>query len=495
MNKKNNLSKRILSLVLAINLIIVNVCFDGIFPFSGIFHTTLKAEAAYTPSLGENDSAFDPGANGEISINSIAVLKDYAFHYSNSETFADNHEDDKLRLVLGATDTTIDSNYIPIGTIEHPFNGSLLFSTTNPTFNLSSQAVLFDYITDDAIIGGAVTLNLTNQSEDHILIANNVKSGNHTADWNLMLDSASVSYAGVIGNMLDSAEVKLNFTDNSSVAVSNSSGDAGMICDTMQSGAKITLSLTRTSTDAFDVTSTSGNAGALVGTMHSGSSVELVKIPEASASSTVTVASDGYYAGGLVGQAEDASVVITTGGMTVGSTAGVTIIPVEGTVTASTGGAGGLFGHYINSETTFDLKDYNITATVYAKYCGGVFGVLENNKGEGSAIALTIKNTSNTGTISTSSGTASTYESTGYYGGIAGKYTTDALTNSLILDGFSVSSTSNASFDSFGGVIGIDLFAALREHRGVQHRARVRVASGIPQPDLRKEIQEVFSEA
>lgn len=447
---------------MAVNLIIANVCFDGIFPFNGLFNTTPTVKA-YSPVItDENDAAFNADANGEVIITSLNILKDYAYHYSNSETFADNHEDDHIKLTLGASEYTIDSDYTPIGTSDHPFNGQLLFTTVNSVYTLQTYVPLFDYITDDAVIGGSVTLNLYNQATDHVLLANHVHHGSGTAVWNLYLDDTSIvdygssaSYSGVIGEMLSNANVSLNFTDNSSTAVSNSSGDAGMICGTMQSESKISLSLTRTSTDAFDVSSTSGNAGALVGTMHSGSSVELVKIPEASASSTVTAASDGYYAGGLVGQAEDASVVITTGGMTVGSTAGVTIIPVEGTVTASTGGAGGLFGHYINSETTFDLKDYNITATVYSKYCGGVFGVLENNKGEGSAIALTIKNTSNTGTISTSSGTASTYESTGYYGGIAGNYTTDALTNSLILDGFSVSSTANASFDSFGGVIGI----------------------------------------
>lgn len=441
---------------------IANVCFDGIFPFNGLFNTTLTVEA-YSPVItDENDAAFNADANGEVIITSLSILKDYAYHYSNSETFADKHEDDHIKLTLGASEYTIDSDYTPLGTSDHPFNGQLLFTTVNSVYTLQTYVPLFDYITDDAVIGGSVTLNLYNQATDHVLLANHVHHGSGTAVWNLYLDDTSIvdygssaSYSGVIGEMLSNANVSLNFTDNSSTAVSNSSGDAGMICDTMQSGSKISLSLTRTSTDAFDVSSTSGNAGALVGTMHSGSSVELVKIPEASASSTVTAASDGYYAGGLVGQAEDASVVITTGGMTVGSTAGVTIIPVEGSVTASTGGAGGLFGHYINSETTFNLKDYNITATVYAKYCGGFFGVLENNKGEGSAIALTIKNTSNTGTISTSSGTASTYESTGYYGGVAGKYTTDSLTNSLILDGFSVSSTANASFDSFGGVIGI----------------------------------------
>lgn len=453
MNKKHNLFKKILSIVLAINLIIGNVCFDGIFPFTGMFHTTLKAEAAYTPTLSEDDSTFVAGLNGEISINSISVLKDYAFHYYESETFADNHEDDILRLVLGATDTTIDSEYIPIGTSTHPFNGSLLFSTTNNTFDLKSQITLFDYITDDAIIGGAVTLNLTNQTEDHVLLANNVISGTHTAEWNLILDSASVSYAGVIGKMLENSEVKLNFTDNSSVSVSNSAGDTGIVCDTMESNSKIVLSLTK-SNSSFDVSSSSGNAGALVGTMNSGSVLELVRIPATSSSSTISVSGSGY-AGGLVGWGRDASVSIASTGMTVGDVAGETVIPIQGSVNASTGGAGGLFGYYENTVTgTFDLKDYNITAAVYAQNCGGVFGVLENNKGESTAVDLTIINTGAVGTVDTSSSDESNYAESGYFGGIAGKYVTDGLDNSLVLDGFSVTSTANADFDSFGGVIG-----------------------------------------
>lgn len=463
MKKKNRISKRILSFVLAVNLVIVNVCFDGIFPFRGLFNTTLTVNA-YSPTeiTDENDPAFDPDTNGDVIITSLNMLKDYAYYYSNSTSFADNHEDDHLKLAMGASEYTIDSDYIPIGTEEHPFNGQFLFTTVNSVYTLQTYAPLFDYISDDAIIGGSVTLNLYNQAANHVLLANHVKHGNGTAVWNLYLNDtsivdygSSVSYSGVIGEMLSNASVGLNFTDNSSTAVSNSSGDAGMICNTMQSGSKITLSLTRTSTDAFDVTSTSGNAGALVGTMNPSSSLELVKIPSASSSSTVKALSDGYYAGGLVGQSEDASVTVVSGGMTVGDTSGITVIPVQGAVTATTGGAGGLYGRYINSGATFDLKDYNITATVYAKYCGGVFGVLENNKGEDSAVELTIKNTGGTGTVNINSETSTTYATTGYYGGIAGKYTTDALTNSLVLDSFSVSATANASFDSFGGAIGI----------------------------------------
>ena len=76
-----------------------------------------------------------------------------------------------------------------------------------------------------------------------------------------------------------------------------------------------------------------------------------------------------------------ASVSVISGGMKVGNTNGVNVIPISGDITASTGGAGGLFGYYKNTGSVFDLKDYNITATESADNCGGVFGVLENSKG------------------------------------------------------------------------------------------------------------------
>lgn len=488
MKKKKKILKQILSFVLAVNLVIANVCFDGLLPegglFNRLFNTTMIVEAAYEPSITDpNDSAFNT-TNGEISLN-YANFLDYAYHYHNNSTFAASHQDDKITFAFGTIDE-LGVDYIPLGTEANPFNGSLKFLVAEgvTTYTLKMNTPLFDYLSDNASIGGNITLNLFNMTTGNIILANHVKdadgtAGNGTADWNVEIDhqygnyssTSSESYAGVIGEMMTGASATLRFTDYLSTAVS-SAGYTGMICDLMDENSSITLYLTRT-TDAYNVTSTGDNsaAGALVGKMNSGAVLTLAKLPSISASSTVTASGSGSYAGGLVGEAEDATVTVKTGGMTVGSTSGATVIPIGGSVTGTTG-AGGLFGHYINSESTFDIKEYNITATIYAQNCGGVFGVLENNKGTSeTAVELTIQNTGDAGTVSVNSGSDSAYATTGYFGGIAGKYFTDDLKNSLVLDHIDISATAKASFASFGGTIGCVDGAAYIKADGVSMNA------------------------
>lgn len=471
MNKKYVLPKRILSLLVAA-VVIINICFDGFLPFKGLFNTTMKAKAAYVPTVSSD--TFTIG-NNDLNYDNF---KAYAYYYHNDPTFAANHQNDTLSLSFGTIDT-IDDEYSPLGTAVYPFNGSLLFNVVSgiTTYTLKINTPLFDYLSDDAVIGGSVKLNLFNMTAGNVLLANHVKdadgtAGNGTADWNIEIDhqygsyssSSSESYAGVIGEMMTGANVTLRFTDHLSTPVS-SSGNVGMICDEMREDSSLTLYLTRTDS-AYNVTATDdyGSAGALVGKMDSGSELILAEIPAASSLSTVTASGSYSYAGGLVGWAEDASISVISGGMKVGNTTGVTTIPVDGTVSASTG-AGGLYGYYKNSAAEFDLKDYNITATVGAEYCGGVFGELENDKGEAASVSLTIKNTGDAGTVNVDSGDSANYR---YFGGIAGKYTTDDLKNSLILDNFSVTANSNISLDSFGGAIGTVESAAYIKVDGVQ---------------------------
>lgn len=488
MKKKKKILKRILSFVLAVNLVIANVCFDGLLPegglFNRLFNTTMTAEAAYEPTITDpNNPAFNT-TNGEISLN-YANFLDYAYHYHNNSTFAASHQDDKITFAFGTIDE-LGVDYIPLGTEANPFNGSLKFLVMEgvTTYTLKINTPLFDYLSDDAAIGGNITLNLFNMTAGNVILANHVKNadsnaGNGTADWNIEIDhqygnyssTSSESYAGVIGEMMSGASATLRFTDHLSTAVS-SAGYTGMICDLMDENSSITLYLTRT-TDAYNVTSIGDDsaAGALVGKMNSGAVLTLAKLPSVSTSSAVTASGSGSYAGGLVGEAEDATVTVKTGGMTVGSTSGATVIPIGGSVTGTTG-AGGLFGHYTNSASAFDLKDYNITATVYAQNCGGVFGVLENKKGTSeTAVELTIQNTGDAGTVSVNSGSDSTYATTGYFGGIAGKYFTDDLKNSLVLDHIDISATAKASFASFGGTIGCVDGAAYIKADGVSMNA------------------------
>ncbi len=97
---------------------------------------------------------------------------------------------------------------------------------------------------------------------------------------------------------------------------------------------------------------------------------------------------------------------------------------------------------------TIDLKDYTVTATSYAKYCGGLFGVLEAERD------VKITNTGSSAKTYTS-GTGSDYETTGYYGGVAGRFESSALANTTTLESLEVSPTASTKFKAFGGVFGI----------------------------------------
>lgn len=440
----------------------VNICFGDFMPFEGLFDALLKTEAAYVPSKNINEFS-----TGNISLG-YDDFKAYAYYYRNEESFAQAHQNDSITLTFQTIDT-IDSEYSPLGTEKYPFNGSLLFSVADGVYEytLKTNTPLFDYISDNAVIGNSVTLNLFSMTAGNALLANHVEdadstAGNGTANWNINLAHqygsyqtlTSQPYAGVIGEMMAGASVKLQFHDHQSTAIS-SSGNVGMICGEMAKDSSITLELTENT--AINVTSTGNgtSAGALVGKMDSGSELILASIPAASTSSSVTASGTGSYAGGLVGWANNASVTVPSGGMKVGNTTGVMVIPVRGTVTAASGSAGGLFGYYENNDSAgiFDLKEYDIEATVFGENCGGVFGALKNEKGEQtSAAKLTVKNTANAGTVNVGSGSTA---NKGYFGGIAGIYTSDVLANSLELDGFTVTSTANAEFDSYGGAIGI----------------------------------------
>ena len=162
-------------------------------------------------------------------------------------------------------------------------------------------------------------------------------------------------------------------------------------------------------------------------------SLTIKSMPDVALNATSTSA----YVGGLVGELTSQATITNQTG---------SAIPVSGSITGDAG-AGGLFGHYTNSETEFDLVEYNNTATVDGTYCGGVFGVLENN-----STALTVKNTG-AGTLTVNSGT--TGNTDGYFGGIAGKYTTNALSNSLVLDGLTLTANAKAAYKAFGGALGI----------------------------------------
>ena len=395
----------------------------------------------------ENDNAYvsynSDTNNYSITFPNITWFLDYCWHYKYNDGFADRHKNDELDLSLTNDESgvrgTIPNTYEGLGTPSIPFDGTVKFSG-NESFTIKAHRAFFGAVTDSVQLQSDATnqqielilvrLSDVPDGESLPLLADQVVHNGGTADWKVTLSSASSnSYSGVIGEIESGASVKLDYTNESSANLASVSS-VGEICGTMKDGSSIEL--TYSATSAHSITSSGGNAGGLVGTMIDNASLTVKTMPSVSLSAESTSA----YAGGLVGELTSQATITNQTG---------SAIPVSGSIT-SDAGAGGLFGHYTNSETEFDLIDYNNTATVDGQFCGGVFGVLENST------ALTVKNTG-AGTLTVNSGT--TGNTDGYFGGIAGKYTTNALSNSLVFDGLTLTATANATYSAFGGAIGI----------------------------------------
>ncbi|MEE5993292.1 MAG: hypothetical protein V3G42_08630 [Oscillospiraceae bacterium] len=410
---------------------------------------------------------------------------EYCYCYREDSQFADEHEEDAIEAPFtndGAgkyikSQSESGCDFTGLGTEAHPFKGSILFdSGGTSTYTLPmDDAPLFSYVCDNVELkyAGGVLTTIQMERRSQMPVGTNspifaqhvVDDGTATAaNWGIeILSSNERKYSGVIGEIGQNAEVTLRLTNHCAMEIiSNASDDEsdtilddvpdiGMICGKMSAASK--LDVTYSSDAVYTVTSENGNAGMLVGTMENGASLTISGL---TAGAIANVTSTNGYAGGLVGELTSAETVVISA---------TSAIPVNSDVTGALG-AGGLFGHYTNVSTAeFDLEKYNVTATVEGEYCGGLFGVLENQKGNlETALSLTFKNTNNAGTISANS--SETGNATGYFGGIAGKYVTDDLKNSLILNALTITANAQATYGAFGGAIGLVDSAAYVQSTG-----------------------------
>lgn len=255
-------------------------------------------------------------------------------------------------------------------------------------------------------------------------------------------DSGATNYKSftyVIGNMKNGANVDLDIT-LSDVQVEVSGGDnAGLACGTMDESTSLAVSLSSSSLDV----SGKSNAGVFVGKMSAGATLNIDKCD------TLTdVNITANNAGGLVGSAENAEISVGEG-VTLTMTGSVT-----GSVTA-----GGLFGSYTYSkanEKTFDISKFSGMKmalacssgdTADSAAVGSVFGVLTNSA---DSVKISITGTANDTIISNFNGTVRA----GFYGGIVGRYSANALSSELALSDITVNVTGSCNALDFGGLIG-----------------------------------------
>lgn len=333
-----------------------------------------------------------------------------------------------------------------LGNEEYPFMGTVK-ANEGSAINLPINFALFEYLSDSANLDTIIFARP--EEKNSALLAENVIHGDVASanKWKIKADpvddsGATIykSFTSVIGNMKKGANVDLDITLSNGVKVEVSGGDnAGLACGSMDENTSLAVS---SSSSLLDVSGKS-NAGVFVGKMSAGATLNIDKCD---ALTGVNVSANN--AGGLVGSAENAEINVGEG-VTLTMTGSVT-----GSVTA-----GGLFGSYTYSkanEKTFDISKFSGMKmalacssgdTADSAAVGSVFGLLTNSA---DSVKISITGTANDTIISNFDGTVRA----GFYGGIVGRYSANALSSELALSDIIVNVTGSCNALDFGGLIG-----------------------------------------
>lgn len=333
-----------------------------------------------------------------------------------------------------------------LGNEEYPFMGTVK-ANEGSAINLPINFALFEYLSDSANLDTIIFARP--EEKNSALLAENVIHGDVASanKWKIKADpvddsGATIykSFTSVIGNMKKGANVDLDITLSNGVKVEVSGGDnAGLACGTMDENTSLAVSL---SSSLLDVSGKS-NAGVFVGKMSTGATLNVDKCDVLTG---VNVSANN--AGGLVGSAENAEINVGEG-VTLTMTGSVT-----GSVTA-----GGLFGSYTYSkanEKTFDISKFSGIKmalacssgdTADSAAVGSVFGVLTNST---DSVKISITGTANDIITSNFNGTVTA----GFYGGIVGRYSANALSSELEISDVTVDVTGSCNSIDFGGLIG-----------------------------------------
>ena len=333
-----------------------------------------------------------------------------------------------------------------LGNENYPFIGTVK-ANEGSAINLPINFALFEYLSDSANLDTIIFARP--EEKNSALLAENVIHGDVASanKWKIKADpvddsGATIykSFTSVIGNMKNGATVDLDITLSNDVKVEVSGGDnAGLACGTMDENTSLAVSLSSSSLDV----SGKSNAGVFVGKMSTGATLNIDKC---NALTGVNVSANN--AGGLVGSAENAEINVGEG-VTLTMTGSVT-----GSVTA-----GGLFGSYTYSkanEKTFDISKFSGMKmalacssgdTADSAAVGSVFGLLTNSADN---VKISITGTANDTITSNFNSTVRA----GFYGGVVGRYSANALSSELALSDITVNVTGLCNAFDFGGLIG-----------------------------------------
>ena len=435
----NKIAKRAVSAVTAL------VMLSGILPLEELprgiklfSFMNVMADDEYVPDYGSTISYYQ---------NLVGYSK--ACNY-----YAQDHQNDTISIEIKGDSSDALVGFESIGTAEYPFAGKVIINSLS-AYNFNLDTAFFDYVYDHVEVivqdgtGGVeriFTIHTQDDNPDGVVFANHVLHDDRTnitydpavkeadpsktlvrpAEWKIQIEDSYPNednyntnsphlHSSLIGEMGENAELTVSIVNNSTSSFSSSTGNVGTICGTMKEGSKLTVASV-TGSNAGIVTATAGNAGGLVGEMKPGSELTVQSLPN---TASITAC---YYAGGLVGKNDSATVTISG-----------TPPSISNTV-SGTSGAGGLFGYYkpimASSSYSLSLNDFSIgtsstRCTVNsAGGAGGFFGVLDNPGG-----TITLSGSSGK-TIYAKGDGASTV-----FGGIIGKYQATGISDTLKIQG------------------------------------------------------------
>lgn len=381
--------------------------------------------------------------------------------------------------------------YQGIGDADHPFQGTITGQTPVITANttifggLSSKAtvdrafsVTWSGDGTTPMLAGVYVLEGGNDStgtKTHSMptikfsngmgsLIGTVKASDGHTDEILKIDSAVVTYAdevtvgsststenaGLICNTLESGIVELDeYTAPQKITVKTDSGSAGSLIGKIDKGTLKITSLTTTTLSDVTIASSSGNAGGIVG--------ELTEDATVASNVAVTLENptvSGANAGGFVGKATNVNYTGT-------NTITVKNPSVSGNVNkdANAGGFAGDYAAMAKDDTTasqqlpenivIETPKVTVNGTLAADggNAGGYFGLLEM---QGNLIFSVSGDTDTKKEITTEF----TSGSGGSYGAIAGKVTTTDKTATLQITNIQVNSTKADNTYYHGGLIG-----------------------------------------
>ena len=374
---KNRIGKRVTSLLVAGVLVMASMplseMYEGFIDLSNsvVVHAAPRQDTVTFSNMSEF----------------VSYSQEYA---SNAASWCED------TLVLTFSDTEVPETFVSLGTSANPFNGKVYLNATSGSdyYTLQLDKPLFNYVTDSVKINkngteNPIQLNIQRTSDldetaNSPLLANTIKHNDGSANWIIRSEvyddgenKKAFKFSGVIGSLDTNAQVKLEF-DNSSrndeindPSKINGTNAIGLICGTMESNSKITLSLKNgTNTDGI-IESKGSHAGGIIGEMKNNSILIIKNDSFVPSTNRIIKAASGKSAGGIVGYSDGGRIEFVDGFS--GSVA------VRGNVKGGNA-SGGVFGNYKNtSSDEIDLSKFIINCKAEGTSVGGVFGVAETS--------------------------------------------------------------------------------------------------------------------